>query len=285
MSNSNTISNPNVTKQQPGGDLRWPNSLLWRTGEPSVRKIGLGDIRDALAKGIEDFKAVPTHIVFLCIFYPLVGLLLFRLSFGYEMLPLVYPIVAGLALIGPFAAIGLYQLSRHRERGLEVNVVHALDALRSPSIGAIARIGLALVVIFLAWLAVAQLVYEQTIGGTTPNSLGEFGNRVLATAEGQQLIAVGNGIGFLFALLVLVVSVVSLPMLIDRHVSAGVAVRTSVRAVIENPVTMAIWGLVVVVGLILGSLPFFFGLAIVFPVLGHATWHLYRKVVSADEVI
>jgi uncharacterized membrane protein len=113
-----------------------------------------------------------------------------------------------------------------------------------------------------------------------PSSVGEFVSRVLTTPEGRELIIVGNTVGFLFALLVLVISVVSFPMLVDRNVGAATAVRTSVRAVIENPVTMAMWGLIVAVSLLIGSLPFFFGLAVVFPVLGHATWHLYRKVVS-----
>ena len=93
------------------------------------------------------------------------------------------------------------------------------------------------------------------------------------------MIVVGVSVGFLFALLVLVISVVSFPLLLDRDVGLAAAVWTSVRAVILNPGPMAAWGLIVAGGLVIGSIPLFLGLIIVMPVLGHATWHLYRKVV------
>ena len=268
------------TRNQPGVDLRWPASAIWRPGEPAINVIGLADLRDALHKGIEDFKAIPSHAIFLLLIYPVVGLILFRLSFGYDILPLVFPLIAGLSLIGPLAAVGLYELSRRREQGLDSSAWHALDVLQSPSIGAIARLGLAYMAIFFAWMFAAQLIYDRIFGGTVPSSVGEFVTQVLTTPAGRQLIIVGNGVGFLFALVVLVTGVVSFPMLVDRNVSATTAVRTSVRAVLENPTTMAIWGLFVAGALILGALPLFFGLAIVFPVLGHSTWHLYRKVVG-----
>ena len=268
-----------------GTDLRWPASAIWRPGEPTVSRIGLADLRDAVAKGIDDFKAIPSHAIFLIIIYPIVGLILFRLTFGYDMLPLIFPLIAGFALIGPVASIGLYELSRRREKGLDASAWHAFDVLRSPSIGAIARLGLLLLVIFFTWLVVAQAMYVGIFGHWVPASLEEFAHRVLTTPAGWQLIIVGNVCGFLFAVLVLVISVVSFPMLVDRNVGAATAVRTSVRAVLANPMTMAIWGLFVAAALVIGSLPLLFGLAIVLPILGHSTWHLYRKVVSADEVI
>jgi uncharacterized membrane protein len=156
---------------------------------------------------------------------------------------------------------------------------------KSPSIGAITRLGVVLMLIFLAWLGAAQLMYDQIVGGPVPASLEEFSRQILTTEAGHQLILVGNAVGFLFAVLVLVISVVSFPMLVDRKVSAATAVRTSVRAVIASPVAMAVWGLLVAAALLLGSLPLFFGLAVVFPVLGHATWHLYRRTVSVSDVI
>jgi uncharacterized membrane protein len=270
---------------RPGVELRWPASALWRPGEPAVKTIGFASLRHAIAKGIEDFSAVPTFPVFLGIIYAVLGLILFRLSFGYEVLPLVYPMLAGFALLGPFAAITLYDLSRRREQGLDVSVGHLFDVFKSPSIGAIVRLGFVLMLIFVAWLGAAQVMYNQIMGGDVPASLGEFTRRVLTTDAGHQLILVGNAVGFLFAALVLVISVVSFPMLVDRKVSAATAVRTSVRAVIASPAAMAVWGLIVAAGLVLGSLPLFFGLAVVFPVLGHATWHLYRRTVSINEVI
>jgi uncharacterized membrane protein len=249
---------------------------------PIIRKIGLADLKDALARGIDDFLAMPSHAVFLCLIYPIVGFVLARLVLGYNVLPMLFPLAAGFALIGPFAAIGLYEMSRRRELGMDVSWRHALDVFRSPSIGPIVVLGLILVAIFLTWLAVAQAIYVANFGYTPAASMPHFIQQVIGTPAGWALIVVGNGVGFLFAALVLILSVVSFPLLLDRDVGAATAILTSVRAVLANPVMMAIWGLIVAALLALGSIPAFFGLAVVMPVLGHATWHLYRKVVEPD---
>jgi len=249
---------------------------------PVIRKIGLADLKDALARGIDDFLAMPSHAVFLCLIYPIVGFVLARLVLGYNVLPMLFPLAAGFALVGPFAAIGLYEMSRRRELGMDVSWRHALDVFRSPSIGPILVLGLFLVAIFLTWLAVAQAIYVANFGYTPAASMPDFIQQVFGTPAGWALIIVGNGVGFLFAALVLTLSVVSFPLLLDRDVGAATAILTSVRAVLANPVMIAIWGLIVAALLALGSIPAFFGLAVVMPVLGHATWHLYRKVVEPD---
>jgi uncharacterized membrane protein len=250
--------------------------------KPTIRKIGLADLKDALARGLDDFLAMPSHAVFLCLIYPIVGFVLARLVLGYNVLPMLFPLAAGFALIGPFAALGLYEMSRRRELGLDVSWRHALDVLRSPSIGAILVLGLILVAIFLTWLAVAQAIYVANFGYTPAASMPDFVQQVFGTPAGWMLIVVGNGVGFLFATVVLTLSVVSFPLLLDRDVGAATAILTSVRAVLANPIIIAIWGLIVAVLLAIGSVPAFFGLAVVMPVLGHATWHLYRKVVEPD---
>src|SRR6266480_1853114 len=249
---------------------------------PTVRTIGLADLKDALARGLADFSAIPTHAVFLCLIYPIVGLILARAIMGYALLPLMFPLAAGFALVGPFAAIGFYELSRRREQGLDISWEDAFDVLHSPSRDAIAALGLLLLVIFVFWVAVAEAIYIETFGHEPAASIPNFVREVFTTPAGWTLIIVGNGIGFLFALAVLIISVVSFPLLLDRDVGAIEAALTSVRAVAANPVPMAIWGLIVASLLIIGSLPFFFGLAVVVPVLGHSTWHLYRKVVEPD---
>jgi uncharacterized membrane protein len=249
---------------------------------PAVRHIGVADLKDALARGIDDFSAMPSVAVFLCLIYPIAGLLVGALTFGYGMLTLLYPLVTGFALLGPFAAIGLYELSRQRERGVEPDLRQAFDVFRLPSFGAIAALGFLLLMIFFVWLAVAQAIYVANFGYAPVTSIRDFAHSVLTTPQGLRLIILGNGIGFLFALLVLSISVVSFPLLLDRDVGAVDAVLTSFRVMRENPLTMALWGLIVAVGLLLGSLPFLVGLAVVLPVLGHATWHLYRKVVVPD---
>ena len=250
-----------------------------------IRKIGFADIMEALRQGLDDFFAMPSHMIFLGLIYPIVGFILFRLAFGYDVLPLLYPLATGFALMGPLAAVGLYELSRRREQGRDTHWTHVFDVRRSPSVGAIAALGVLLMLIFLGWLATAQGIYQSFFGVLAPSSITDFIHDVLTTDAGWRLILFGNAAGFLFALVVLVISVVSFPLLLDRDVGAAVALWTSVRAVAANPVPMAAWGLIVAVLLLIGSWPFFFGLAVVVPILGHATWHLYRKVVTPVENI
>jgi uncharacterized membrane protein len=247
---------------------------------PAVRRIGIADLRSALAKGFDDFGFYRTDVMFICIIYPIASVVLIHAAFNYGMLPLLFPLAAGFALVGPVAAIGLYEMSRRRERGLEANWLSALGVLRAPSLGPIAVLALMLLGIFLLWLAAAQLIYTLTLGPEPPASLGAFISDVLTTGAGWAMIVIGMGVGFLFAVVVLTISVVSFPMLLDRPVGVGAAIGTSVRAVLANPITMAAWGLIVAFGLVLGSIPAFLGLIIVLPVLGHATWHLYRRVVA-----
>jgi uncharacterized membrane protein len=247
---------------------------------PVVRRISASDLYQSLARGVDDFAAMPSHAVFLCVIYPLLGILLVGMTLGNSLLPLAFPIAAGFALVGPLAAIGLYELSRRREAGLDSSSSHALDVLHSPSLGPIVALGFLLMAIFLIWLAVAEAIYIADFGYTAPASLRQFLSEVFNTAAGWNLIFFGTGIGFLFAVSVLAVSAISFPLLLDRDVGAAVAVLTSIRVVAENPLTMALWGLIVAALLVIGSIPFFLGLTVVMPVLGHATWHLYRRAVE-----
>lgn len=246
---------------------------------PQIRRIGIADLRDALAQGMADFGAYRTDVIFLCLIYPIVGLVLARAAVHYEMLPLLFPLAAGFALLGPLAAIGLYEMSRQRENGHVVNWARAFDVLRSPAIGAIIALGVVLFAIFALWLVSAQIIYSLTLGPKPPASLASFAHDVFTTSAGWKMIIVGMGVGFLFALLVLGIGAISFPMLLDRHVGMDAAMLTSLRALKENPGPMAVWGLIVAAGLVLGSIPLLIGLAFVMPVLGHATWHLYRRLV------
>jgi uncharacterized membrane protein len=139
-----------------------------------------------------------------------------------------------------------------------------------------------MMVLYFAWLGAALLIFDLTFGGATPTSFWGFVNEVLTTQAGWTLIIVGSAVGSIFAVVVLALAVVSFPMLLDQDISAAMAISTSVRAVAANPVIMVAWGFIVAGPLILGSIPFFFGLAVVMPVLGHATWHLYRRSCSPE---
>jgi uncharacterized membrane protein len=250
--------------------------------QPVVRHISPSDLYQALARGIDDFMAMPSHAVFLCVIYPILGIFLVAFTLDNSLLPLAFPIAAGFALIGPLAAIGLYELSRRREAGLDSSSVHAFDVAYSPSLPAIIALGVLLMAIFLVWIAVAEAVYIANFGYHGPGTLQEFAHNVLFTPAGWTMIVVGTGIGFLFAVAVLTIGAISFPLLLDRDVGAAVAVATSIRVVAANPGTMVLWGLIVAALLFVGSIPFFIGLTVVMPVLGHATWHLYRKAVEPD---
>ena len=251
---------------------------------PAVYRIKVTDLRDAVVRGLDDFGAYRTDVIFLCLIYPLVGISLALLTFGYETLPLLFPLASGFALVGPVAAVGLYEMSRRREQGIPITWADAFGAISSPAFGAILVLGLVLLAIFLLWLLAANVIYELTLGPEPPASIAAFVRDVFTTRAGWAMIAVGVGVGLLFALLVLAISVVSFPLLLDRDVGLRTALLTSIRAVTANPGPMAVWGLIVAGGLLIGSIPAFLGLIIVMPVLGHATWHLYRKVVDPSTL-
>lgn len=248
---------------------------------PELRRIGVADLRDALSRGVDDFLAAPTQLVFLGLLYPIIGFVAARAAWGGALLPLLYPLLAGLSLMGPVVAIGLYEISRRREQGQSVSWLDAFAVLRSPAILSIAVLGLILLGIFLAWLVAAQVIYNATIGAVPHATLGALLHDVIDTSAGWRMILIGNVVGGAFALLVLTLTVVSFPMILDREVAPGLAIRTSIRAVMLNPAIMTLWGLVVAAALVVGMLPLFIGLSVVMPVLGHATWHLYRKVIVA----
>ena len=249
---------------------------------PTIRKIGIADLIASLRLGIADFWEKPSHVVLLCLIYPIVGIVLAIWMSGYYTWPLLYPLIGGFALIGPFAAIGLYEISRRREQGLDTSWHHAFDVLHSPAIASIGAVALLLFAVFTLWLTAAQGLYESLFGAAPPMTLNALINQILTTPQGWTLIIVGNLIGLAFAVFTLCTTVVAFPLLLDRDVGAFVAVQTSFRAVARNPIPMAIWGLMVAAGLAFGSLPLFVGLAVVIPIFGHATWHLYRRVVEPE---
>lgn len=246
-----------------------------------IRRIGMADLFDALRKGFDDFMVKPSHIAFIIVIYPLVGVILAAwTSSTANALPMLFPLASGFALIGPFAALPLYEVSRRRERGMDTTWRRVLEVRHSPALPSIAAMGIMLLAVFITWLLVAQTLYTQAFGDIPPASLSAFLHDILATESGFWLLLVGNLTGLFFAIIVLCTTVIAFPLLLDRDVGAYEAVHASVRAVAANPVEMVAWGLIVAVLLALGSLPVFAGLIVVLPILGHATWHLYRKVVE-----
>jgi uncharacterized membrane protein len=250
---------------------------------PQIRHLSTDDLRTALRRGFEDFTACRSDVAFLCMLYPIIGISLAWLAFDRSLLPLLFPVMSGFALIGPLAAVGLYEMSRRREAGQPTSWTTAFAVAGSPGFGAIFLLGLVLAAIFAIWVLTANSIYAATLGPEAPASIGAFASEVLTTGAGWALIIIGMSVGFLFAALVLAISVVSFPMMLDRPVSLPTAVITSMRVAAENPRPVALWGLIVAVGLVLGSLPLFLGLIVALPVLGHATWHLYRLAVVGPD--
>lgn len=250
-----------------------------RNAPLSVRLISAADLGAVLAKGVRDFGACRTDVIFICLIYPIMGLVLAQIAFGNDFLPMIFPLGAGFALLGPIAAIGLYEMSRRREQGQAVSWADAFAVMRAPSFGAILTLGLLLLAIFLLWQGAAYGIYMATLGPEPPASVGGFLRDVFGTEAGWFMIVAGMAAGFLFALAVLMIGAISFPLLLDRDVGVLTAVMTSVRAFRTNPVPMSLWGLVVAGGLVLGTIPALLGLVVVIPILGHATWHLYRALV------
>jgi uncharacterized membrane protein len=247
-----------------------------------VRPVGPQDCFSALREGLDDFFAIPTYPVFIGLFYAVAGMALVAMSSFTSALHLVFPLAAGFALIGPFVAIGLYEMSRRRERGLAVRGRDAFAVLRSPALPSILAFGLLLLMIFAAWIFAAELIYVWLYGPNPPAAAVPFLADVLSTHRGWLLIIVGGLVGFCFAALALCISVVSFPLMLDRDVGLVPALEASLRVAGANPLAVALWGLIVAAALILGSLPLFLGLAVVMPVLGHATWRLYRRAIERD---
>lgn len=247
---------------------------------PVVQTLTMQDLRDCLRAGYNDFLETRADAIFIVLIYPIAGLLMFGFGLNKNMVPLLAPLIMGFALIGPIAAVGLYEISRKREQGDDVHWLDAFGVFRSPSFGAILLLGFYLVMWLLVWLMVAQSIYVHTLGPDLPTSFGTFVSQVFTTGAGWTMIIFGNAVGFLFALVALAISVVSFPLLLDRKVGLPVAVVTSVRVLRHNPRVILVWGLVVAVLLIAGAIPMLLGLIVIMPVLGHATWHLYRRAVT-----
>jgi uncharacterized membrane protein len=247
---------------------------------PEVAQLSLKDLRTALRKGADDFAALRTDVIFIVLLYPIIGLCIAAFAFHRDLLPLLFPLVSGFALLGPIAAVGLYEMSRRRERGEPAGFGAALGVLGSPAIGAILTAGLGLIFVFITWMLAAYAIFMMTLGPATPVSPSAFLRDVFTTGAGWTMLILGCGVGFVFAASTLAMTIVSIPLLLHRHVGVPAAVAISLEVTRKNPVTIATWGVIVATLLILGTIPLFLGLIFVFPILGHATWHLYRLAVK-----
>ena len=255
-----------------------------RSNAIPVRTISDEDLRVSLRQGWEDFGDLRGDLVFAGLIYTLIGLAAVVMTTSRPLMPFFLPVVAGVALLGPVAAVGFYELARRRESGEEVHWFNFLDVRKRPSLDDMGMVAGLLLLIFLGWLIAAGVLYGLIFGFWTPTSIGGFVSAVLTTPRGWALIVSGLVVGAIFGWLVLALSVASLPMLVDRDISAAEAVSASWRASHANKREMIRWGILVSVLLVLGSIPLFVGLAFVLPWLGYSTWHLYTRLIDREAI-
>jgi len=252
-----------------------------RTKQVPVRNISDDDIRSALRQGLDDFKTFRGDIVFAGLIYTVLGLAAVVMTTSMPLIPFFLPVVAGVGLLGPVAAVGFYELADRRESGeSSLHWFNFLDVRKRRTVDDMGMVAGLLLAIFFLWLIAAGALYGLIFGWTTPATVGDFLSMVFTTPKGWALIISGAIVGAIFGWVVLALSVVSLPMLVDCDVTAGEAVSASWRAAHANKGEMVRWGIVVLVLLVLGSIPLFVGLAVVLPWLGYSTWHLYTRLVD-----
>ena len=245
-----------------------------------VRALTAADLDWALREGWNDFKEKRGDLVLIPFIYPLVGVLASVFAWNRALFPLIFPLAAGFALVGPIAAAGFYELARRREAGIDASWWHFLDPLKGRSRLPLAALTGMLVGIFVAWMVAAWAIYNGTLGHIAPATPSLFASAMFGTGPGLTMIVVGNIVGALFALLTLAVAAFSFPMVVDRPVDPLKAILTSVAAFRASPGTMVRWGITVALILLAGAIPLFIGLVIALPVLGYATWHLYTRAVA-----
>lgn len=252
---------------------------------PQIQQLGLSDIRSSLRKGVEDFAALRSDVIVAMALYPVIGLFLVGWSFNAGQLHLLFPLAAGFPLLGPIAAVGLYEMSRRRELEETPDWRAAFERLTGQLLGPVLMLAALLLAIFAFWLYAANLIWTETLGPQSSASLSVFLSDTFTTREGWAMILLGSGIGFIFAAAALCISLVSFPMLIDRPVGVPMALVTSLAVARRNPGITLVWGAIIALSLVVGMIPLFAGLIVVLPILGHATWHLYRRAVVYPEPV
>jgi uncharacterized membrane protein len=243
--------------------------------QTTIRKMHPKDIWEVLALGFKDLRASRTDALSIAIIYPISGIFLASVIVIHAFLPFVFPICAGFALIGPMATLWFAAVSRQLERGES----SAISVFTPERLIAIQRLCVIAIMLFVIWNVTAGIIYGLTLGSSNVDSNAPFYMRVFHTQAGWTLIGVGCATGAVFAVLSLAVFFISFPLVLDREVTASQAIGISVKAMLHNPIFVLAWGAVVVAGLLGGALPALLGIVIALPTLGHASWHLYRRII------
>ncbi len=272
------IANAMVSFGQSSDRAYWDEAAVART-KPIIQRIGFSDLTAALAEGLADFGKTRADAVLLVLILPVVGVCAALLASGDGYADLIFPLFSGFVLISPITAFSFYEMSRRLEIDQKAGWRDALGLFSSPAIGSVVLLSLVLVSLFILWISAAHFLFVAFSGRQHALGLGVMLLHIVTHLRGYGLIASGFGVGFLFAVVVLAISVVSFPMVLDRPEGVVSAIATSLKAFVLNVGPLLAWGLLVSLGLLVGCLFALVGLVIVLPVLGHATWHLYRRLV------
>jgi uncharacterized membrane protein len=246
---------------------------------PEIRKISAADLLACLKAGLTDFAAFPAYGLFFGLFYAVLGMGIVGLALQQGYLVAVLPLIMGFALIGPFVAVGLYEVSRRREIGAPLSFPVVLGALRRQSGRQIMMLGFTLMVLLLFWVRVALLIYALFFGGQ-PSNPAMLAWQMMFDSSMAFFLLTGTVVGAGFAMAAFAISVLSFPHLLAKDEDFISAILLSIRGTLHNLPVMILWGVIVGVLLVLAAAPLFLGLALVLPILGHATWHLYRRIVA-----
>lgn len=251
--------------------------------EPVVRTITVNDVIDALASGLRDFRSAPVYGLTIGAFFTVGGLLVIMSAAALNMSYLSYPLAAGFALVGPFAAVGLYEVSRRLEKDEPLSWPAVLGTMWAQKGREFSWMAFVVLFVLIMWMYQVRLLLALFLGFRSFASFSEFVTEIISTPEGLMFLAVGHVVGAVLSLILYSLTVISFPLLTEQDRDFITAMITSIRAVATSPVPMIGWAFVVTITLMASIAPAFLGLVITLPVLGHTTWHLYRKCVEPEE--
>ncbi len=251
--------------------------------DPVVRKITVDDVVDALASGLRDFRRAPIYGLVFGGTFAIGGILIILTLVAFDMSYLSYPLAAGFALIGPFAAVGLYEVSRRLSLDEPVTWQAILSTIWAQKGRELSWMAFVVLFVQIMWMYQVRLLLALFLGFRSFASFSEFVSQVISTPEGLMFLAVGHVVGAILSLILFSLTVIAFPLLLEEDRDFITAMITSVKAVAISPVPMIGWAMIVTITLVASLLPAFVGLVITLPVLGHTTWHLYKKCVVPES--
>ena len=247
---------------------------------PKVNAVSVSDLRDAILQGLSDFARAPIFGLFFAAIFVVIGLIIVLSLTAWHIPWLIYPFAIGFPLIGPFAAVGLYEVSREFEAGRTPSWRGVFSVIWQQHRREFGWMAFVVLFVFWVWMYQVRLLMALLLGRLSFASFEGFVSVTFTTTEGLIFLLIGHLVGAGLALLLFAITVVSMPLLLERDIDVVTAMITSIKAVATSPFVMLGWGVAVTLAVVAGCLPFFLGLLIVLPVLGHTTWHIYRKAVA-----